>query len=57
MKTCPKAALREREVGLHDHIEQDIALYFRGGADYLKVDGCGLRDFGVPGESESRSGP
>src|SRR6185503_15184737 len=43
----PKGSVAEREVGLHDHIEQDIALYFREwGFDYLKVDGCGLRDFG-----------
>ncbi len=43
----PKGSVAEREVGLHDHIEQDIALYFRDwGFDYLKVDGCGLRDFG-----------
>jgi len=43
----PKGSVAEREVGLHDRIEQDIALYFREwGFDYLKVDGCGLRDFG-----------
>jgi hypothetical protein len=43
----PKGSVAEREVGLHDHIEQDIALYFREwGFDYIKVDGCGLRDFG-----------
>ena len=44
----PKGSIAEREVGLHDHIEQDIDLYFRDwGFDYIKVDGCGLRDFGV----------
>jgi hypothetical protein len=43
----PKGSVAEREVGLHDHIEQDIDLYFREwGFDYIKVDGCGLRDFG-----------
>ncbi|HET7811783.1 MAG TPA: NPCBM/NEW2 domain-containing protein [Steroidobacteraceae bacterium] len=43
----PKGSVAEREVGLHDFIEQDIALYFREwGFDYIKVDGCGLRDFG-----------
>jgi len=43
----PKGSVAEREVGIHDHIEQDIDLYFREwGFDYLKVDGCGLRDFG-----------
>ena len=43
----PKGSVPEREVGLHDFIDQDIALYFRDwGFDYIKVDGCGLRDFG-----------
>ena len=44
----PKGSIAEREVGLHDHIEQDIALYFsEWGFDYLKVDGLRrLRDFG-----------
>jgi len=43
----PKGSVAEREVGLHDYIDQDIALYFREwGFDYIKVDGCGLRDFG-----------
>jgi hypothetical protein len=43
----PKGSAAERAVGLYDHIEQDIALYFgEWGFDYLKVDGCGLRDFG-----------
>src|SRR4030095_13663135 len=43
----PKGSVAEREVGLHDHIEQDIALYFgEWGFDYIKVDGCCLRDFG-----------
>jgi hypothetical protein len=43
----PKGSVAEREVGLHDFVEQDIALYFREwGFDYIKVDGCGLRDFG-----------
>jgi len=43
----PKGSVPEREVGLHDHIDQDIELYFREwGFDYIKVDGCGLRDFG-----------
>lgn len=43
----PKGSIEEREVGLHDYIDQDIALYFREwGFDYIKVDGCGLRDFG-----------
>ena len=43
----PKGSVAEREVGLHDYVEQDIELYFsEWGFDYIKVDGCGLRDFG-----------
>jgi hypothetical protein len=43
----PKGTAAERAVGLYDYIEQDIALYFKDwGFDYIKVDGCGLRDFG-----------
>jgi alpha-galactosidase len=43
----PHGSVAEREVGLLDHVEADIDLYFREwGFDYLKVDGCGLRDFG-----------
>jgi hypothetical protein len=52
----PKGSIPEREVGLHDFIEQDIALYFRDwGFDYIKVDGCGLRDFG-PGSAKVKAG-
>src|SRR5678816_4793390 len=52
----PKGSVAEREVGLHDHIEQDIELYFRAwGFDYLKVDGCGLRDFG-PNSAKVKAG-
>ena len=52
----PKGSIAEREVGLHDFIEQDIALYFRDwGFDYIKVDGCGLRDFG-PGSAKVKAG-
>ena len=43
----PKGTPAERAVGLYDYIDQDIALYFKEwGFDYIKVDGCGLRDFG-----------
>jgi len=43
----PQGSVAEREVGLLDHVEADIDLYFREwGFDYIKVDGCGLRDFG-----------
>ena len=42
----PKGTVLEREVGLHGRIDQDIALYFRDwGFDFIKVDGCGLRDY------------
>src|SRR5512144_517275 len=52
----PKGSVAEREVGLHDFIEQDIALYFKEwGFDYLKVDGCGLRDFG-PNSAKVKAG-
>ena len=43
----PKGNVLEREVGLYGHIDQDIAVYFKEwGFDYIKVDGCGLRDYG-----------
>jgi len=43
----PTGSVAEREVGLYDHVEQDISMYFgEWGFDYIKVDGCGLRDFG-----------
>ncbi|MBL8551349.1 MAG: NPCBM/NEW2 domain-containing protein [Hyphomonadaceae bacterium] len=44
----PQGSMGEREVGLYDHIDQDIALYFEEwGFDYIKVDGCGIRAFGA----------
>jgi alpha-galactosidase len=52
----PKGSVVEREVGLYDYVEQDIALYFsEWGFDYLKVDGCGLRDFG-PNSAKVKAG-
>lgn len=40
----PVGSVAEREVGLHGHIEQDIALYFKDwGFDLIKVDACGIR--------------
>lgn len=43
----PKGNVLEREVGLYGRIDQDIGLYFASwGFDYIKVDGCGLRDYG-----------
>ena len=38
------AVLGEREVGLYDNIDRDIALYFaEWGFDLIKVDACGAR--------------
>jgi len=52
----PKGNVAEREVGLYGHIDQDIALYFEDwGFDFIKVDGCGLRDYG-PASARVRSG-
>jgi len=52
----PKGNVLEREVGLYGHIDQDIALYFKDwGFDFIKVDGCGLRDYG-PNSARVRSG-
>jgi len=52
----PKGNVLEREVGLYGHIDQDIAVYFaEWGFDYIKVDGCGLRDYG-PNSPRVRSG-
>lgn len=43
----PEGNVAEREVGLHGHVDQDIALYFaEWGFDLIKVDGCGVR--GLP---------
>ncbi|MES1200533.1 MAG: NPCBM/NEW2 domain-containing protein [Pseudomonadota bacterium] len=47
----PQGAIAEREVGLYDHIDQDIGLYFgEWGFDYIKVDGCGIRAYGANAE-------
>ncbi|WP_202900513.1 NPCBM/NEW2 domain-containing protein [Parvularcula oceani] len=47
----PQGSIREREVGLYGHIEQDVALFFEEwGFDYIKVDGCGIRAFGEDSE-------
>lgn len=43
----PEGTLAEREVGLHGHVDQDIALYFaEWGFDLIKVDACGVRGLG-----------
>jgi len=42
----PTGSVAEREVGIFDHVDQDITLYFKEwGFDYIKVDGCGLNAF------------
>jgi alpha-galactosidase len=42
----PTGTTLEREVGLYDHVSQDLSLYFKDwGFDYIKVDGCGLNGF------------
>jgi alpha-galactosidase len=42
----PTGTVAEREVGLYDHLAQDLSLYFQEwGFDYIKVDGCGLNAF------------
>ncbi|MFT3997092.1 MAG: NPCBM/NEW2 domain-containing protein [Asticcacaulis sp.] len=42
----PVGTTAEREVGLEDHVDQDIRLFFKDwGFDYVKVDACGLADF------------
>ncbi len=47
----PEGTVVEREVGLYGHIEQDIELYFKDWAfDYIKVDACGIRAFGLDTE-------
>jgi len=52
----PKGTVLEREVGIYGRIDQDIALYFKDwGFDFIKVDGCGLRDYG-PQSDRVRSG-
>ena len=52
----PTGSVAEREVGLFDHVDQDLTLYFREwGFDYIKVDGCGLNAFG-PEKPEVKAG-
>jgi alpha-galactosidase len=52
----PKGNVLEREVGLYGRIDQDIALYFaKWGFDFIKVDSCGLRDYG-PESARVRAG-
>jgi hypothetical protein len=52
----PEGTLLEREVGLHGHVDQDIALYFaEWGFDLIKVDACGIRGL-TPGSPWVSSG-
>lgn len=47
----PEGTLAEREVGLYDHIDQDIRLYFADwGFDLIKVDACGIARLGSGSE-------
>jgi alpha-galactosidase len=43
----PEGSTEEREVGTFGHVENDVTLFFKDwGFDYIKVDACGLADFG-----------
>jgi hypothetical protein len=56
----PAGSIDEREVGLHGHTRQDIALYFGDwGFDYIKVDACGLSAYhkGNPGVDSGQFRP
>jgi len=42
----PTGSVAEREVGIFDHVDEDMTLFFaEWGFDYIKVDGCGLNAF------------
>jgi alpha-galactosidase len=44
----PEGTVAEREVGLYGHVDGDIQRYFKDwGFDYIKVDACGLADYGA----------
>jgi hypothetical protein len=44
----PVGTTAEREVGLYGHVDKDIGLYFGDwNFDYVKVDACGLADYGA----------
>ncbi|MEO5772809.1 MAG: NPCBM/NEW2 domain-containing protein [Sphingomicrobium sp.] len=44
----PVGTAAEREVGLYGHVDQDIRLFFKEWAfDYVKVDACGIADYGA----------
>ncbi|MDG2528149.1 NPCBM/NEW2 domain-containing protein [Caulobacter endophyticus] len=53
----PVGTALEREVGLEGHLEQDIGLFFsEWGFDYLKVDACGLAEYGPQAPLVSKLG-
>lgn len=42
----PEGTVAEREVGLYDHVRQDLTLYFGDwNFDYIKVDACGIAHY------------
>jgi hypothetical protein len=48
----PEGSTLEREVGLDGYEYQDLSLYFQEwGFDYVKVDACGLADYGRDNET------
>lgn len=43
----PEGTIKEREIGLFGFVNQDIQLFFNEwGFDYVKVDACGIADYG-----------
>lgn len=53
----PIGTAAEREVGLAGHVDQDIRLFFQDWKfDYLKVDACGLADYGADKPHVSQQG-
>lgn len=52
----PAGSVAQREVGLMDHGKQDGTAFFaKWGFDYVKVDACGVADYG-PDQIDVRSG-
>ncbi len=44
----PRGTQAEREVGLYGHVDGDIRTYFKEwGFDYIKIDACGIADYGA----------
>lgn len=44
----PQGSTTEREVGLYGHVAGDIQRYFGDwGFDYIKIDACGIADYGA----------